>query len=237
MRRSLRHAAAAAMVGTALIGLASTQTAAADPLPVFDFADCPTIPAGADPALWRCEELVSTGTAQFGGFDGQLPEMKMTFAEGEMNGEYAQVFGALRAEPTRVPGGLLGTGDRNPLLRLNIRMEYAGFADFHSNGDQMGEQHLRFRVISPLLPTTCTIGSDQDPVVLKPLRTSGPDVISTDPQVLGFTIEDTQFAVPKTHGCGGAAQFVNRRFDLPSPAGTNKVTLNTVVGLKGYARS
>jgi hypothetical protein len=236
MRRSLRHAAAAALVSTALIGLASAP-AAADPVPTFDFADCPTIPTGADPALWRCEQLVSTGTARFGSFDGQLAGMTMTFAEGELNGEYAQVFGALRAEPTRVPGGLLGTGDRNPLLRLNIRAEYAGFADFHSNGDQMGEQHLKFRVLSPLLPPTCTIGSDRDPVVLKPVRTSGPDVISTDPQVLGFTIEDTRFAVPRAHGCGALDQLVNRRFDLPSPAGENTITLNTVVGLKGYATS
>ena len=235
MRRSLRHAAAAALATTAVLG--SAATAAADPVPTFDFADCPDLPAGADPAQWRCEELVSTGTARFGAFDGPLAEMTMTFAEGELAGEYAQVFGALRAEPTRVPGGLLGvpgSDERNPLLRMDIRVEYAGYADFHSDGDHMGEQHLKFRVLSPLLPDTCTIGSDRDPVVLKPLRTSGPDVISTDPRVLGFTIEDTEFAVPEAHGCGGLDHLVNRRFDLPAASGETAITLDTVVGLKDY---
>lgn len=166
--------------------------------------------------------------------------MTMTFAEGRLDGEYAQVFGALRAEPTRVPGGLLGipgSDERNPLLRMDLRVEYAGFADFLSDGDRMGEQHLKFRVVSPLLPATCTIGGDRDPVVLKPSRTSGPDVISTDPQVVGFTIEDTEFAVPRARGCGGLDHLVNRRFDLPSPAGANAITLDTVVGMKSYAGS
>lgn len=235
MKRSLRHAAAAALVSTAF--LAAAVPAAADPAPTFDFADCPAIPAGADPGQWRCEELKSTGHARFGRFDGPLAAMTMTFAEGELDGQYAQVFGALRAEPTRVPGGLLGipgSDERNPLLRVNLRAEYAGYADFHSDGDRMGEQHLKFRVISPLLPASCTIGGDEDPIVLKPVRTSGPDVISTEPRVLGFTIEDTRFAVPRAHGCGGLDRFVDQRFGLPSPAGANTITLTTAVGIRGY---
>ncbi len=67
---------------------------------------------------------------------------------------------------------------RNPLLRMDVRIEYAGFADFQSDGNRMGEQHLKVRVRSPLLPGTCAIGDDSDPVKFKPLRTSGPDVIS-----------------------------------------------------------
>lgn len=239
MKRRLRHAAAAALVSTALLGTVAVSGAAADPVPSFGFADCPALPAGADPALWRCEELRSTGTARFGGVDVRLANMTMTFAEGELNGQYAQVFGALRAEPTRVPGGLLGVpgSDRNPLLRLDIRLEYAGYADFHSDGDHMGEQHLKFRVVSPLLPPTCTVGTDDDPIALKPVRTSGPDVISTDPRVLGFSIADTEFAVPAAHGCGRLDEFVNHRFGLPSPVGTNTITLDTMVGLKDYAGS
>lgn len=239
MKRRLRHVAAAALVSTALLGTVAVGSASADPVPSFGFADCPALPAGADPALWRCEELRSTGSARFGGFDGRLAEMTMTFAEGELNGQYAQVFGALRAEPTRVPGGLLGIpgSEENPLLRLDLRAEYAGYADFHSDGDRMGEQHLKFRVISPLLPATCTIGGDDDPIVLKPVRISGPDVISTEPRVLGFTIRDDRFAVPKAHGCGRLEPFVNRRLGLPSPAGANTMTLDTVVGIRGYAHS
>lgn len=224
MTRTFRRVAVAVL---ALVGLASAaQPASADPVPTFDFADCPAIPADADPALWRCEVLMSSGTIRF----GNLPEqatgtMRLTFAEGTLDGKFAQVFGALRAEPTRV---------RGVLPRLDMRIEYAGFADFLSVGDQMGEQHLKIRLLSRLLPDTCTIGNDRDPIKFRPIRTSGPDVISTNPPVLRFTIEDKQFAVPKTHGCGELGRLMNKRFGLPAPAGTNAMTFTTMVGLKSY---
>jgi hypothetical protein len=216
--RALRRVAVAAL---ALIGLASVaQPAAADPLPTFDFTDCPALPEGADPAEWRCEVLVSSGTIRFGNVAEQSTgTMRMTFAERNVNGDYAQVFGALRAEP--IPG---------PLPHMSMRIEYAGYANFLSDGDRMGEQHLKIR----LLPGPCTIGSDQDPIKFRPIRTSGPDVISTDPPVLRFTIEDTAFTVPKARGCGPFDRLVNRRLGLPAPAGTNAMTFTTLVGLKQY---
>jgi hypothetical protein len=223
MTRTFRRVAVAVL---ALVGLAAAvQPAAADPVPTFDFADCPTIPDGADPALWRCEVLMSSGTIRFGNVAEQpAGDMRLTFAEGTLDGKFAQVFGALRAEPTRVPGG----------GHLDMRIEYAGYADFLSVGDQMGEQHLKIRLISRLLPDTCTIGSDQDPIRFKPIRTSGPDVLSTNPRVLRFTVEDNQFAVPKTHGCGKLGRLLDKRLGLPAPAGTNAMTFTTLVGLKSY---
>jgi hypothetical protein len=221
--RVLRRVAVAVLAAAAVVGLA--QPAAAAPLPTFDFADCPALPEGADPALWRCEVLMSTGTIRFGNLAEQpVTGMRLTFAEGTLDGKFAQVFGALRAEPTRVPG----------LPRTDMRIEYAGFADFLSDGDRMGEQHLKLRLISPFLPRTCTIGSDEDPIRLRPIRTSGPDVISTDPRVLRFTIEDKELAVPRARGCGVFNGLVNKRLGLPAPAGTNVITLDTLVGLKDY---
>jgi hypothetical protein len=168
---------------------------------------------------------MSTGTIRFSNLaEQQLGAMRLTFAEGELDGEFAQVFGALRAEPTRVPG----------LPRTDMRIEYAGFADFLSDGDRMGEQHLKIRLISRFLPRTCTIGSNQDPIRFRPIRTSGPDVVSTNPPILRFAIEDTEFAVPRARGCGVLNGLVNKRFGLPAPAGTNAITLDTFVGLKGY---
>lgn len=251
MTRTFRRAAVAALASTALIGLAAAvpQTAAAqpgpvpprtaaaqpEPVPAFDFADCPAIPAGADPARWRCEVLVSSGSIRFGNLGEQgTGAMRLTFAEGQLDGKFAQVFGALRAEPTRVPGGLLGVPGRNPLLRTDLRIEYAGFADFLSDGDRMGVQHLKLRVLNDLLPGSCTIGDDADPLVFRPIRTSGPDRISADPPVLRFTIEDNAFAVPATHGCGGLGRLVDKRFGLPSPSGANSMKLTTLVGLKSY---
>ncbi|MBB5801549.1 hypothetical protein F4560_001317 [Saccharothrix ecbatanensis] len=244
--KTSRRGSVVALACTALIGFASvvaqpaSADPASDPLPTFDFADCPSIPAGADPGLWRCEVLMSSGTFRF----GDLPEqptgaMRMTFAEGQLDGKFAQVFGALRADPTPVPGGLLGipaTDAHNPKLRLDLRIEYAGYSDFLSVGDRMGEQHLKLRVISPLLPGTCAIGSDDDPIKFKPVRIGRPEVISTDPQVLKFTIEDKEFAVPEARGCGGLDRLVNRRFGLPAPAGANRMTFTTLVGLKSYTQ-
>jgi hypothetical protein len=240
------RAAAVALASAVVIGLASVVTqqasaaAADDPVPTFDFGDCPVIPAGADPARWRCEELRSRGTIRFGRIGEQdSGAMRLTFAEGELDGKFAQVFGSLRAEPTRVPGGLLGipgTDEHNPLLRLDLRIEYAGYADFLSVGDRMGEQHLKLRVISPLLPDTCTIGSDEDPIRFKPIRIGAHEVISTDPQVLKFTIEDKEFAMPEARGCGGLDRLVNKRFGLPAADG-NAIRFTTLVGLRSYERN
>src|SRR5688500_6056385 len=87
MTRTFRRAASAALASTALIGLAAAvpQQAAAQPapLPTFDFADCPELPAGADPAQWRCEVLLSSGTIKFGALGVQdTGAMRLTFAEG-----------------------------------------------------------------------------------------------------------------------------------------------------------
>ncbi|MFI9007860.1 hypothetical protein ACIGNX_11585 [Actinosynnema sp. NPDC053489] len=240
LRTAVAALAGAALTGAALIGVvaAAPGQASAETVPAFDFSDCPAIPAGADPAEWRCEVLLSSGTMRIGD-SGELDAgaMRLTFAEGRLDGRYAQVFGALRAEPTPVPGGLLGGPGRHPLLRTDLRVEYAGFADFLSDGDRMGVQHLRLRVGNRLLPDTCLIGDEHDPIVFRPVRTSGPDRVSANPPVVRFTIEDTTFAVPGARGCGAVDRLVDRRFGLPSPAGANSLRLTALVGIKGYAGS
>jgi hypothetical protein len=227
MRKSLVLALAAA----ALVGV--TGSAAAEPVPAFDFSDCPALPANADPGRWRCEVLISHGTVRVG---AALPvaRIRTTFAEGQLDGTFAQVFGTMRAEPIRVPGGLLGVPGANPLLRLDVRIEYAGYADFHSVGDRMGEQHLKLAVISPLLPRGCTLGSDRDPIVFKPRRTAGPEVISENPLVLKFSLRDNEFAVPGAEGCGPLGGLVERRFGVPSPGGANDLSLTSYVGIRDY---
>lgn len=115
-----------------------------------------------------------------------------------------------------------------------MRTEYAGFAYFYSDGDHMGEQHLKIRVLSRLLPGTCTIGGNQDPIRFQPVRTSGPDVVSSNPPVRRFTIEDTEFAVPRARDCGARTHFVNRRFGLPARVGASAITLTTQLGLRSY---
>jgi hypothetical protein len=222
---TLTRMLAVVLAAAALLGVTVTA-ASAEPLPTFDFADCPTIPGGADPAQWRCEVLISHGTVTV----GRLPELPITrirtvFAEGTMDGAHAQVFGSLQADPVRVPGGLLG-------LPLDLRIEYAGFADFLSVGDRMGEQHLRLAVRSPLLPRTCTIGNDGDPIVFRPVRTSETTVVQENPPVLRFSMRDNEFAVPRAYGCGPLGRGLERRLGVPAAAGTSAMTLTTYVGLR-----
>lgn len=218
------RAVGVALAVAAMVGVTGAA-ASAEPGPgPADFSDCPAIPARADPGQWRCEVLVSSGTVKIGrvpaiGIEG----MRTTFAEGRLNGEFAQVFGALRAEAVRVPRSV-----------ARVRLEYAGFADFLSVGDRMGEQHLKLSVRAPFLPRGCTIGSDEDPIVFKPVRTAGPEVISQNPLVLKFSMRDNEFAVPGVYGCGPWKRLVEHQFGVPAAGGTNTLELTTFVSIRGY---
>ncbi|WP_240687250.1 hypothetical protein [Amycolatopsis suaedae] len=213
MRRLLTTAFAAA----ALL-VAGATGAAAEPVPEFDFADCPALPAGADPALWRCEVLVSTGTLTFGRFH-EMPvrTMRTTFAEGTLDGRHAQVFGALRAEPTPLPGP----------LPVALRPRYAGHFDFHENEQRKGEIDLAFALEGPMLPRTCA----STPVhsVVQEHGPAGP--VPGHPGVAKFGLVDRQLTVPATTGCGPLGRLLDRYLGLPSPA----VHLQTVyVKMRGY---
>jgi hypothetical protein len=211
---------AAGAVTLALLG--TTSAAQAEPLPTFDFSDCPAIPAKADPGKWRCEVLISHGTVRIGRIAEPITSMRTVFAEGTIGGQHAQVFGSLQAEPIRVPGA-------------GMRMTYAGFSDFLSVGDRMGELHLKITVQSPFLPRSCTIGTDQDPIVVKPVRTSGPEVVAQNPPVRKFSMRDNEFAVPEAYHCGPFERLVERRIGVPAPAGANDLTLTTYAGIRPYA--
>lgn len=70
---------------------------------------------------------MSSGPIKFGNLAEQSTgAIRLTFAEGQLDGKVAQVFDALRAEPAQVPGGLLGipgTDERNLLLHMDMRIE------------------------------------------------------------------------------------------------------------------
>jgi hypothetical protein len=220
----------AAVLATAGL-LLPAQIAAADEVPPFSYADCPrTLPPGADPAAWRCEVLISDATGTFGALGGiQLGRQRLTFAEGRLNGHYAQVFGALRAEPTTVPGGLFGKG----LIPLAFQVQYAGASDF--NG--LGFVSLKLKVISPLLPRTCFIGTDSDPMMVRPESRTDPVPVGDKPGVFLATIKDTRFAIPRSSGCGLFTSVVEHRFGLPAAPGRNEITLPTYTSIKQYDAS
>lgn len=222
-----RHRGAALALAAALLagtGLAAAGTpAVADaPVPAFDFRDCPALPAGADPTVWRCEVLVADGSMTLGGVTlPDLAPLTITHAEGPMpDGSDGQVWGGLRGGPTPVPGGLTGVPGTHvpPLLGLALRPEYGGTSDFYSDGDNLGLFTLRFRLLNPLLPHACAIGGTA-PVELRLRRTGSSQWISTDPPVIAFSARADDFAVPAPTGCGPFGPLLDSRLGLPASTG------------------
>ncbi|MGW1068000.1 hypothetical protein ACWD4F_26155 [Streptomyces aureus] len=224
-RSSLVRRAALALAGaaavTALVGSYAPNSAhAASRSPVgesaTDFGDCPALPAGVDPARWRCEVHTAAPRLNLGNITMTLAPITMTHAEGPMpDGTAGQVWGAMHSAPTAVPGGLTGkaAGDHARSLGLAIRPEYGGRSDFYT-----GRFSLRFRLSSPLLAHGCTIGASA-PVDFQ-LKRSGPSVwVSQDPPVIKFSAYDDTFAAPAAEHCGPLAGPLNRRLGLPAASG------------------
>ncbi|GAB2992926.1 hypothetical protein LWP59_33110 [Amycolatopsis acidiphila] len=188
----------------ATAGLTALTLAPAPPAQ-FDFSDCPSLPAAADPAEWRCEVLVSQAKISFGRIgDLDLGTMRLTFAEGTLDGEYAQAFGALRDEPTRLPG-LPGT---------SVRLRYAGYSDFQSSDQRKGAIDLTAAIEGPLLHPGCA-----STPIHSVLQADGPtEVISTGPLTLKFSTTDNQLTFPATTGCGPLGPLLDHRLGLPSAA-------------------
>lgn len=231
MSRTPRTGRLNAMKKTIAVALAATAAflmiapaANADEVPPFDHSDCPReLPSGADPAKWRCEVLISDATAKFGRLgELKLGRQQLTFAEGTLDGKFAQVFGSLKAQPTKVLPGLA------------FQVQYAGASDFHGDPPNMGFIHLKLKIISPVFPPMCYIGSDKDPIVVRPLALGAPQPVPGHPGIRTMTLQDKRFAMPGAHGCGPFKRLVERWFGVPAPAGASEITLPTYVSIKQY---
>ncbi|WP_328496079.1 hypothetical protein OHS59_27770 [Streptomyces sp. NBC_00414] len=191
------------------------------------FEDCPALsalPEGADPAKWRCEAMTATGQLTLGRADVPIDRpLAITFAEGTVDGEFRQVFGAMAATPLRVRG-----------TPLSITPRYGGYSDFQSNDERRGELDLTFRISGPGVPPGCSIGSEPDPVHLVLMETDPPEVVTPDPLVVTFGVKDNRFAVPGTSGCGFLGPVLDKVLRLPSPAGANGIDLDARVTMRSY---
>lgn len=172
---------------------------------------------------------------------------------------------AIIATPVQIPGGLLGlmcpsdipivSGicerlENGAINGITATVESAGApSEFNlAAGLGMGQQILRLpvkiKLSNPFLGSNCYIGSNSNPIVLRPANTTrptpqitrfNPDGTPNPLGVMGYagatgaTQGDSTFAVPEADGCGllgildGA---VNQRQGLPSPAGENSIVLN-----------
>lgn len=172
--------------------------------------------------------------------------------------------GALVSNPVEVPGGLLGLmcpsdvpvvsalchlATDNDLNRVTATVQPAGEPSSFSTaaGLSLGQPivtlPVKVRLQNALLDPNCSIGSDSDPIVLRPRNTTTPSAsiatgaLDGTPNASGplisITVRSTQgddsFAVPGASGCGllGLADAaINLRQGLPSPSGNNELVLN-----------
>jgi hypothetical protein len=177
--------------------------------------------------------------------------------------------GALVAAPAQVPGGLLGImcPSNIPIVSslcqqaLNNNLLNAVTAVVQPAGApsnlnivaqfQVGKPIIRLPVKlqlqNPLLGSSCYLGSDSSPIVLRPTNLTAPtfgpgelfDANGTpDPTngvlqslILNGTQGDNTFSVPGASGCGGLLSLVvdaaiNLKLGLPSPKGKNHLVLN-----------
>jgi hypothetical protein len=172
--------------------------------------------------------------------------------------------GAISAAPVSIPGGLLGLmcpSDipvvsaicaevvGSPLNAVTATIESAGnptnfnFTAGISKGIPIMSVPIKIQLNNPLLGPDCTIGTNSDPIVLKPENLVQPNVKTEffkgngTPDTngplysiynTGGTQGDSTFAVPGASGCGllGILDFaVDLKEGLPSASGSNNLVL------------
>lgn len=218
VRRVAAVVGATVLAGTAAVcapGVAYSAPSATTAT-ATDFGDCPSLPDGVEPSRWRCEVHTAAPRLTIGTVSVSLAPITMTHAEGPMpDGGNGQVWGAMHTSPTAIPGGLTGTpaGDHATVLGLAIQPEYGGRSDFYT-----GRFSLRFRLLGPLVPRGCALGTG-DPVDFQ-LKRSGPSRwVSQDPPVIEFSAYDDTFSAPAAAHCGPLTGALNQRLGLPATAG------------------
>lgn len=174
--------------------------------------------------------------------------------------------GGIVAAPAQVPGGLLGLmcpsnvplvsavcrqATNNNLNNVTATVQPAGEpSDFDlAAGLSVGQPILtlpvKIRLQNPLLGTDCLIGSNADPILLRPKNLTAPtgsftrfDGDGTPNPTGGVLLRiglsgasqgDDSFAVPGATGCGALGLLspaINLKTGLPSAAGNNNLVLN-----------
>jgi hypothetical protein len=174
--------------------------------------------------------------------------------------------GGIVSDPVKIPGGLLGLMcpsnvpvitqickqlTDNSLNNVIATVQPAGTPTDFSLLNGLGTDDpiitlpVKIRLQNPFLASTCTIGSDSHPILLKPKNLSVPDTNLTrfdgngtpNPagdllriDLSGAALSDDSFAVPGATGCGGLGLLdaaVNLKTGLPAGAGKNKLVLNS----------
>jgi hypothetical protein len=210
----------------------------------------------------------ATGTIKLGNTSATTgsTDLQLGLLSGTTFSLVAPSGGGIVADSVKIPGGLLGLmcpsniplisqlcqkASDSALNTVTATVEPAGApSDFDlaaglGVGQPILTMPIKIRLKNPLLASTCTIGSDSHPILLKPKNLASPTGAFTlfdedgtlDPtngqmlriDLTGTSLGDDSFAVPGATGCGGLGLLdaaINLKTSLPSPAGKNNLTLN-----------
>lgn len=125
---------------------------------------------------------------------------------------------------------------------LSVEVQLAGpITDFSPLALTPFTLPVKVKLGNPLLTGQCYIGSDDDPIILKPtFNPVGALNFEPDPDparfpnvvvlsITGSTLTDDTFSVPGATGCGPgdvADAAIDATLGLPSPSGSNHLVLN-----------
>lgn len=210
----------------------------------------------------------ATGSMTIGGTTLSTGAANLQLGVLNQGGAYSLVSpagGAIIADPVAIPGGLLGLmcpSDipvisqicdglvGSPLNTVTAVIEPAGApSEFDlgaglSVGQPILTLPVKIRLQNPFLDPNCYIGSNANPILLKPANLAMPtaqfvrfdaDGTANPTGEMGYVSlsgaaqGDSTFAVPEADGCGigGLLDFaVNLKQGLPSPAGENSLVLD-----------
>ncbi|WP_018655749.1 hypothetical protein [Actinomadura flavalba] len=227
--------AAALAAGLLATGPASAAQAATSYAPTpADFKDCPALPAGAQPLLWNCLAIVITdGQMKLGGLTQDITKpITIPVAVGlhDWKIQLRTPEGGFRSDPIDVPKERLPL----PIDGIKARVAQAGPV---TPGKMIIPDALPLKIGLDhwLFADQCSIGSDKEPISIRP-NLGNLGLGSQDGKVvIKTTITDDTFAVPAATGCGLLTGVLNPLVKLPSAAGKNSTDLNTVIRVKNYA--
>jgi hypothetical protein len=226
---------------------------------VGNFAQCPRLPAKADPSAFVCGLIhITGGVLDLGGSHQVINrEINISFAESsDAAGNTVLVQGTLKSAPMPVAGGIFETPEVDKATKadknLQLQVQPIGVSEAL---DPTGQASLitsqRIKAINPVFGKNCFVGTKAAPVVLAPTEgTTNPpppnqpesghidaiEQVGKELVIIG-TVVDNAFAAPPATGCGPSGalnRVVNAVAGLPSAAGTNNAVFQATIEAVNY---